>query len=259
MGLKAAFFDETFQAEMGQNISDSLFSTASKQHMKSHRIRTGEDFLILNGKGSLWTLEKLSEKNFLCKELKKTPPLEPTIHLIMSPPVGESLFESVQQATEIGASQISFIRTQHCQYKKGKMPNFARLQRISQAACAQCARAWSVQINEEFASLENCLSSLDSTMTFVADESLAVDDTLPLSFCGPLQIERVQTELKQCTEARIAIIIGPEGGWSAEELKILKNKATPLSLGSLILRVPTACVAAIFAIKQLWHSTRTAK
>ena len=226
--------------------------------MKSHRMKSSEEFLILNGKGNVWTLEKLSQNNFLCKNLKSAPKLEPNIHLIMSPPVGDSLFESVQQATEIGATKISFIRTQHCQYKKGKTPNFARLQRVIQAACAQCARAWSVELSEDFVSLEKCLSSLDSTINFVADESLATDETLPPSFCGPLQIALVKEKLKQCTEARISIIIGPEGGWSTEELKILKNKAVPLSLGSLILRVPTACVAAVFAVKQLWHSTRTA-
>ena len=48
--------------------------------------------------------------------------------------------------------------------------------------------------------------------------------------------------------ARVAIAIGPERGWSADEREIFrKNKWTLVHLGPHVLRVETACVAAITA------------
>jgi 16S rRNA (uracil1498-N3)-methyltransferase len=43
----------------------------------------------------------------------------------------------------------------------------------------------------------------------------------------------------------ISLFIGPEGGWSEEEMSMFREKgARLLSLGSRILRAETACVAA---------------
>lgn len=52
--------------------------------------------------------------------------------------------------------------------------------------------------------------------------------------------------LKLTPNAKILVIIGPEGGFSEREFEILKNSKIPMvSLGNLILRADTAVVAAL--------------
>ena len=46
--------------------------------------------------------------------------------------------------------------------------------------------------------------------------------------------------------AEVALIIGPEGGWTENELKLAdKYNAVPLNLGPRILRSDTAAIAAL--------------
>jgi len=48
---------------------------------------------------------------------------------------------------------------------------------------------------------------------------------------------------------RVLLAIGPEGGWTAYELEMLQEHRFELfNMGTRILRVDTACVAAISAI-----------
>ena len=62
-----------------------------------------------------------------------------------------------------------------------------------------------------------------------------------------------RTALSASDPAPWAILIGPEGGFSADEAKRLRAmpQVTPVSLGPRILRADTAAVAAL----TLWQST----
>lgn len=60
---------------------------------------------------------------------------------------------------------------------------------------------------------------------------------------------------QRSAEDRIALLLGPEGGWTAEE----RNQAIdagwlPCSLGKIILRVETAGIAALAIVQAAWAS-----
>ena len=57
----------------------------------------------------------------------------------------------------------------------------------------------------------------------------------------------IQTVFKNASTAKAAILVGPEGGFSDEELQLLrqKNFAKAVSLGERILRAETAVHAAL--------------
>jgi 16S rRNA (uracil1498-N3)-methyltransferase len=57
--------------------------------------------------------------------------------------------------------------------------------------------------------------------------------------------------LSRITETRHALLIGPEGGFSEEEQKLLRSLdfVTPIPLGPRILRADTAAVAALALIQ----------
>ncbi len=70
-------------------------------------------------------------------------------------------------------------------------------------------------------------------------------------FCDEVEDVNLIQNLKP-TFKKWAILIGPEGGFSPEERKMLKDhkNTTSISLGSRILRADTAAVAAL----SLWQS-----
>ena len=60
-----------------------------------------------------------------------------------------------------------------------------------------------------------------------------------------------------------ALLIGPEGGFSPEELKLIGKKtyATPTSMGKRLLRAETACIASLSMWQALagdWQNERPA-
>jgi len=54
-------------------------------------------------------------------------------------------------------------------------------------------------------------------------------------------------------EDTVAILIGPEGGWSAVERQRLTGLWKPVSLGGQILRAETAALAALAVLMNLWQ------
>jgi 16S rRNA (uracil1498-N3)-methyltransferase len=52
--------------------------------------------------------------------------------------------------------------------------------------------------------------------------------------------------------AALAILIGPEGGWTAGERKHLSEIWSPVSLGGQILRAETAAIAALAIVMNFW-------
>ena len=59
--------------------------------------------------------------------------------------------------------------------------------------------------------------------------------------------------LKKCPVNKINIFIGPEGGFTPEEISLaIRNSVIPVSLGKRILRAETAAIIACGVISQLF-------
>ena len=52
----------------------------------------------------------------------------------------------------------------------------------------------------------------------------------------------------------MAVLIGPEGGWTEREREALDSVWQPVSLGGLILRAETAAIAAVAVVNDAWLS-----
>jgi 16S rRNA (uracil1498-N3)-methyltransferase len=139
----------------------------------------------------------------------------------------------VQKATELGVSDIVPLITSRT-IKSGY--NKMRLQKIAGEAAEQCERGIIPVIHEviKFSDVWNIISKKDTVIMF--DKTGA---RIPSHF-----------SLKKMEET--TLLIGPEGGWTDEELQqAKKNGAKIMSLGKTMLRAETAVVVGCFWISQL--------
>jgi len=129
----------------------------------------------------------------------------------------------LQKCTELGVS--NFVPIVAARSEKTGF-NLERANKIVREASEQCGRSDIPHVREPL-TLEEVLSEYkDQVQLLICDER--EEDSSPLS-----------------TEKPVGIIIGPEGGWTDEELAICKQAGTgSLHLGHLTLRAETASVVA---------------
>lgn len=136
----------------------------------------------------------------------------------------------VEKAIEIGVFAINFIQLSRSERSQ---VNLERFTTIALSAMKQSQR---LQIPElsYFAKLEDCLALQDyvNTQHFVAHEKVDVSESVHTYFS------------KDIMGKRPVFWIGPEGGFTEEEVDELKNKACaiPISLGQFRLRAETAAL-----------------
>jgi len=151
---------------------------------------------------------------------------------------GDRMDWIVQKATELGVNVISPLLTERSELKLNaerweKKLNHWR--EIIISACEQCGRNRLPVLNPAQLLPEFLKSN-------VAETKLVLDPN-PSGFC----LADVQSPRS------IAILIGPEGGFSAEEINQAKeNGFMAWSLGPRILRTETAPVAALSILQSYW-------
>jgi 16S rRNA (uracil1498-N3)-methyltransferase len=165
----------------------------------------------------------------------RPPAPEPEVRLLVAALKREAMDWVVEKAAELGATLIQPVLTQRSVADRA---NVARLSAIARGAAEQCERL-SVPAVAEAAPLHRVLDAWDGVALVVAMErSLAAPPrALDLPAGAPL-----------------ALLVGPEGGFTAAELDDLRRRpfVVPAALGPRILRAETAAVAGLAALQALW-------
>lgn len=156
---------------------------------------------------------------------------EPEKYAILYCPVlKKENFELVaQKAVEVGIKEITPVITKRT-VKFGL--NYERLNKIIKEAAEQSGRGILPKLNEvinfEWA-VATAKNSNDTNLFFDINERL------------------VDTGLRRGFKSKIGVFVGPEGGWSEEEIEIAKNaNFTFASLGKTTLCAETAAIAASY-------------
>ena len=162
--------------------------------------------------------------------------IENDIWLLFAPVKKSPTEYIVQKATELGVSKIIPIITERTITKN---LNLNRMQDIAIESSEQCDR---ITIPEICAvkKLRDLISNWDNDrIIFFCDETIRNNDVLKIDFQN------------LSTKSFGAILVGPEGGFSANETNYLREKKfiRPVDLGPRILRSDTAVIAAL----SLWH------
>lgn len=209
----------------------------SKHALRSLRLRIGDELIVGDGNGlryrcSLASVDdKLAHLN-IQEILKKEPPTN-QLTIALAPTKSPSRFEwFLEKATEMGIVKIIPLQTQNSERTR---INAKRALKIVHSASKQSQRFFIPEI---------------SSLVKLADLETDNYDHCFLAHCAE-NFER--TELIHAlanVSGKILVLIGPEGDFSADEIKALIQKGfTGVSLGNNRLRTETAGVytTAIFS------------
>jgi len=230
-----------------QQIQDqSITLTVEQQHYLSRvlRLRSGDRFLALLDSGVAW-LAKLQDDGAELLEpqsVKSELPLNVT--LVISLPKGSGFDDVVRQVTELGVSRIVPVMSDRTLLKPSANRH-DRWQRIAGEATEQSERSQSPTVEEpiDFSRYVNELGPPKSNdLRYFC---WGRGDSVHL--LAQLQID-LRTDDRSDIDMNIGITIaiGPEGGWTDEEVtRSVKAGFVSVSLGKRILRAITAPAAAM--------------
>lgn len=216
---------------------EAIFSEGQKQILEGTefhhlanvmRVEVGELIELVNGKNQLAkaVVENLSKRSAELTILTiQESPQKKSLTLaqaLFRPPRLEWL---VEKAVELGASEIWLFPTTRSEKKSLSEAQLARLEQISISALKQCHRL-----------------DLPQIQLF---SSLAEVPTPGTLFFGDL---RPNTPAPSQASLPATLFIGPEGGFTDEEIRYLEQKgAKGIHLHENILRAETAAIAALCA------------
>lgn len=223
------------------NILNEIITINDKETFKhlseSLRLRCGEALKLIDENEVQYEtlvleITKKTIKVKIQKSYLSTRKLKYDIHLIQSVLKPDAQGLLISNATQCGVSKIIPILSDNCAVSKKTLTDkIQKWQKISNEAAKQCERANLAQV--ECICDTGILKEYKNTNILVFAEKYA-NITLQGSLAD---IDKV---------CPIAVVIGPEGGFSEREFEFFKeNNYKLISLGELIFKAPNAVVAGI--------------
>ncbi len=205
------------------------------------RLSDGATILVFNGRDGEWraTLRGGGRRTWSLEigEPVRAQPADPDLHYLFAPLKQARLDYMIQKAVEMGVGRLRPVLMQHGQVSR---VNLERMEANAVEAAEQCGILTVPAVDEPVALkhlLDTWQAREDGRRIIFCDESEEGAD--PLSILSAL------------APSPLAVLIGPEGGFSVEERQILRSMpfVTALPLGPRILRADTAAVAALALVQ----------
>lgn len=219
--------------DLGSHLRDSL------------RVTIGETLWFGDGQGTRYRAEitditKRAVTGRILEAIQEPPRRTPRLTLGQSLLKGEKMDWVIQKATELGVSEIVPIESRYSvvHLKADRVDHqLARWQRIAVEA-AQQSEHW-------------CVPTMAPPQSLAALLKTRASGTITLMLAERREGKSLQTvELPQDVTGSVLVLIGPEGGWSQEEVQIAEQaKVVLITLGQQILRAETAAIATISIIQ----------
>jgi len=206
------------------------------------RLRDGDPIVLFNGAGGEYharlAAARIAKPGEVHAEVTAFDPVEREarlhITLIQAQASADKIDWVIEKAVEIGVARVIVTGASRSTARLDEARRERRLQHwheLAIAACCQCGRNRPVPVLAA-ASLASALAQAgDADLKWILDPAAAVG--LP---AAPLPAQRV------------AIAVGPEGGFDAAELGVAAQAGfSPIALGARVLRTETAGLAAAAA------------
>lgn len=231
------YMDADLQLDHSIQLSEMVFH----HWCRVLRAQVGEQAIVFNGQGGeylvqLTQIDKKSAQVQVCDYVAddRVPKIQVTLGQVMSK--GDRMDYAIQKATELGVHQIQLLSSSRCEMRLKYQRDQKKLehwQAIAIAACEQCGMNRIPQILAPI-ELQQWVTSHQADLKLVMALS---QDTLRLPSPAPQQV---------------AVLIGPEGGLSAEEIALANQHGfASWTVGERVLRTETAPVVALSILHSL--------
>lgn len=210
------------------------------------RLRTGEPLSVFDGKGSEWagTIVRAGSGEVMVRlEEEMTDAVEPALPVMLVQGLSrpERLEWVLEKATEVGVRAIALAA---CARSDGPVPSPARLARWRRVLLESCKQSGRRRIPDLFGPFPLGDAAALGTGTRI----VLVPGARPLTDALPGRPEAV------------ALGVGPEGGFSEEEVDALKVAGwSAASLGPRVLRTETAGPVAAALVLHRWGDLGSGK
>ena len=230
------------------DVGDSLISIKGQDvnHIRNVlRMKIGEEILISDGTGKDYVCEvaELSDDIVTAKItdfLAEGRELKTELYLFQGLPKSDKMELIIQKAVELGVKAIIPVSTSRSIVKldgKKEESKIKRWQAISESAAKQSKRGIIPEVKS--------IMSFKEAINYVNDFDVKI---IPYENANNMaETKQIVSSIKE--KMKVAIIIGPEGGFSDEEaLAVIAAGGVSVSLGRTILRTETAGMAALAMI-----------
>lgn len=232
------------------------------------RLDAGDSLRVFNASDGEWRARVVGKSkrgmDVRVEEFLRPARAAPDLDLLFAPVKRHATDLIVEKATELGARRIRPVITQRTIAETVRLD---RLQSIAREAAEQTERFDAPEILEAV-SLARALDGWDASRPLVyADEA---GGAVGVAWGGdtgratPIAEALARTAGASPASAggpsKLALLIGPEGGFTPEERRMLRSlpHVIPVSLGPRILRAETAVIAALGVIQSVWGDWRGA-
>ncbi len=214
------------------------------------RLRPGDPVQVFDGsgrefRGTVGQVSRSAATVTLDEEVTPVPEPSVRLTLVQAVPKGDAMDRIVRDATMLGVAAIQPLVSARAEVSLSRLEGSGRVdrwQRIVVASVKQCGRAV-VPIVLRPEALGGCLARVEAARRFL----LAEPGLLPVGSVG------VRSLSGEPAPASALLIVGPEGGWTADEVEVARRAAcTPLTLGPRTLRADAAAAVAITALLCVW-------
>jgi 16S rRNA (uracil1498-N3)-methyltransferase len=216
------------------------------------RLKQGDPVLLFNGRDGEWRARLAPQGKravTLAVEARTRAQTAPgNLHYLFAPLKRARLDYMVQKAIEMGVSRLQPVLTRHTQAER---VNIERMRANAIEAAEQCGILLVPDICEPVP-LARALADLEPSrlLVFCDEDAPTADPMIALRAGAP------------SPGAPLAVLIGPEGGFSEEErgLLLARTNIVRLALGPRILRADTAAVAALALVQSVlgdWRGENT--
>ncbi|USO02103.1 MAG: 16S rRNA (uracil(1498)-N(3))-methyltransferase [Alphaproteobacteria bacterium] len=217
-------------------------SKEQKHYLKNvMRLKKGDIFRVFNETGEF----EMEMETYICgRKMREfqTPPTKALAFVLIKP---NRLSFLIEKAVELGATHLYPLTSQHCQFSHFK---HERYEKIITESVEQCGRM-DIPALAPLQTLKHFIESVgrhhevcnadrgDPKWMAACSASARHDNTLCIPwFFGDFEGQNTTSNKEY------GIIIGPEGGFSKEEIQMLRIYTTGIKLHENILRAETAAL-----------------
>lgn len=222
-----------YLTDIGTQQQVTLEGTEAHHLLHVLRLKVGAEVELFDGAGNAWIgiVEETSRKTVEIQLEKKIDNgAEPERQLILASaaPKGDRFRWMVEKATELGVDVLQPLATERSVVD----PGAGKLNKLTQTmigACKQCQRNRLMEIREMM-SWPDCLARYSGSAQIL------------LAHPSGKPVREVVAALRE--DQDVVIAIGPEGGWTEEELALGEEQGVhQVQMGHYIQRIETAAIS----------------